>query len=64
MTWFELGYQYLIGGAFLFVTLWICFRPDASDINHPADRKALFICIFGFLGYLLLHTLWILLAGL
>jgi drug/metabolite transporter (DMT)-like permease len=64
MTWFEFGYQYLIGGAFLFLTLWLCFRPGASDREHPADRKTLKICILGFLGYFIAHALWIILAGL
>ena len=62
MTWFEFGYQYLIGGAFLAVTLWICFRPGASDITHPADRKTLKICLLGVLGYFIAHGLLIILA--
>ncbi len=63
MTWFEFFYQYIIGGAFMLITILVCFKPGGADIRHPSDRKTLKICVFGFVGYCAAHALWIVLAG-
>lgn len=63
MNWLQLSYQYLVGGIFFFVTLFLCFRPGASDTSNPSDKKALFYLLAGFAGYLALHTGWIVLAS-
>lgn len=62
MNWPELIYQYAVGGLFFFLTLYICFRPGASDPKNPSDRKSLIYLLIGFAGYLVAHTAWILLA--
>jgi len=62
MNWAQLAYQYAIGGIFFLVTLYLCFRPGASDVNNPSDRRALRFLIIGFIGYLAMHTAWILIA--
>ena len=64
MNWLQLVYQYLVGGTFFFVTVYLCFRPGASDSSNPSDRRALFYLLIGFAGYLGMHTLWIILASL
>ncbi len=63
MNWLELCYQYAVGGAFFFVTLYLCFRPGASDRENPSDRKALIYLLIGFGVYLAGHTVWILIAN-
>jgi hypothetical protein len=62
MNWTELIYQYVIGGIFFFVTLYLCFRPGASDTKNPSDKRALKYLLIGFFGYLFVHTAWILFA--
>lgn len=59
----QLAYQYLVGGAFFFVTLWLCFRLGGARKDHPEDRRAGKILLGGFGAYLAAHILWIVLAG-
>ncbi|MFH1725329.1 MAG: hypothetical protein ABII00_12010 [Elusimicrobiota bacterium] len=59
----QLAYQYLVGGAFFFVTLWLCFRLGGAQKDHPQDRKSAKILLIGFAAYFCAHTLWIVLAG-
>lgn len=61
MNWLQLVYQYGIGGLFFTVTLLLCYRQGASREN-ASDRKTLWICIAGFVGYLVANTAWILAA--
>ncbi len=63
MTWFEYGYQYIVGGLFFFITMWLCFRPGGADIKHPADRRSMIFLLVGFVGYIVVHGVWIYLAG-
>ena len=63
MTWPQLAYQYIIGGLFFFVTLYLCFRPGASDRKNQSDRKTLWYLLFGLACYFTVHTLWIILAA-
>jgi len=63
MNWGQLVYQYAVGGLFFFVTLYLCFRPGASDTHNPSDKRALIYLLAGFAGYLGMHTLWIILAS-
>ena len=62
MIWPQLTYQYFFGGVFFFVTLWLCFRPGAGELDNPSDRRALIYLVAGFAGYLAMHLGWILLA--
>ena len=62
MNWTQLIYQYVVGGIFFFVTLYLCFRPGASDMKNPSDKRALIYLLVGFGGYLFAHTAWILFA--
>jgi len=64
MNWTQLAYQYIVGGLFFFITLYLCFRPGASNCRNPSDRRALYYLLIGFAGYLAVHTAWIILAGL
>ncbi len=61
-NWLQLAYQYIVGGLFFFITLYLCFRPGASDPKNPSDRRALIYLLVGFAGYLIMHTAWILFA--
>ena len=63
MNWLQLVYQYSIGGVFFGVSLWLCFQLGAARMRNPSDRRALWICLIGFVGYLLFHTTWIVLAS-
>ena len=63
MNWLQFGYQYVVGGLFFFITLYLCFRPGASDPQNPSDRRALIYLLIGFAGYLGGHALWIVVAG-
>lgn len=56
-------YQYSVGGAFFFVTLWLCFRLGGAEADHPADRRSRWILILGLIGYFCGHGLWIFLAS-
>lgn len=64
MNWLQFGYQYLVGGLFFLVTFYLCFRPGASDLDNPSDRRAFIYLIIGFVAYLGGHALWIVIAGL
>ncbi len=64
MNWLQLAYQYIVGGLFFFITLYLCFGPGASSRENPSDRRALFYLLIGYAGYFILHTAWIILAGL
>ena len=64
MNWVQLAYEYGVGGLFFFITMYLCFRPGGSSLAHPIDRRAFWILILGFAGYLGAHVAWILLAGL
>jgi len=58
----QLIYQYTAGGLFFFITLYLCFRPGANDLDDVSDRRALIYLILGFAGYFIMHSLWIILA--
>jgi hypothetical protein len=62
MNWPQLAYEYIVGGIFFAVTLYLCFRPGAGDMKNPSDRKTLIYLLVGFAYYLLAMTAWILLA--
>jgi len=62
-NWPQLIYQYGVGGVFFFITLYLCYRPGASDSRNPSDRKALYYLLLGFAGYLAVHIVWIIIAG-
>ncbi len=61
-NWLQIAYQYLVGGSFFALTLWLCFRQKGAEFNHPQDRKMLKILLAGYLGYLSAHLLWAYLA--
>jgi hypothetical protein len=61
-NWPQFAYQYIVGGIFFFVTLYLCFRPGASDPENPSDRRALKYLLVGFVGYALVHAAWVLFA--
>jgi hypothetical protein len=64
MNWVQLAYEYCVGGLFFFITMYLCFREGGSSLSHPVDRRAFWILMLGFAGYLAGHILWILLARL
>ena len=57
-------YQYVAGGIFFMVTLWLCFHLGGAEADHPEDRKTRLILILGLIGFACFHGLWILLASL
>ncbi len=63
MNWPQLAYQYVIGGIFFAVTLYLCTRPGAANLRNPSDRRTVAWLLAGLLGYLILHAGWIALAG-
>ncbi len=63
MNWLQLAYQYGVGGLFFALTLWLCFRLGGADMAVASDRNTFRLCLVGFVGYLAMHTGWILLAG-
>jgi len=63
VNWLQLSYQYAVGGVFFFLTLYLCFRPGASDLRNFSDRRALIALLAGLVGYLAFHTAWIVLAS-
>ena len=63
MNWPQLTYQYAFGGAFFFISLYLCFKLGAASRKISSDRKALYYLLAGFAGYLVMHTLWIILAS-
>jgi hypothetical protein len=62
-NWLQLAYQYLIGGFFFTVTTYLCFKLGAGNLKNSSDRKVLIYLVFGFVGYLAMHTIWIILAS-
>lgn len=62
MNWPQLAYEYLVGGLFFAVTLFLCFRPGAANRKNYSDRRTLTICLVGFSGYLVIHVGWIMAA--
>jgi drug/metabolite transporter (DMT)-like permease len=63
MNWTQLIYQYAFGGAFFAITMYLCFRPGASDLSNKSDRKAFIYALVGFAGYLAMHICWIILVS-
>ncbi len=61
-NWLQIAYQYLVGGAFFALTLWLCFHQGGAELSHPQDKKMLKILLGGYLGYLSVHILWAYLA--
>ena len=57
MNWLQLSYQYLVGGAFFAVTLFLCVR--AANMRNRSDRKTVIVSLVGLVGYFTFHTLWI-----
>ena len=64
MNWAQLSYQYIVGGIFFFVTVYLCFRPGGNTLKNPSDRRSFIYLMIGFFGYLAFHTVWIILARL
>jgi hypothetical protein len=62
MIWPQLVYEYLVGGLFFALTLWLCFRPGGSERRNPSDRRTLVALLSGLGGYFILYLGWILLA--
>jgi hypothetical protein len=64
MNWLQLAYEYGVGGLFFFITMYLCFREGGSSLDHPVERRTFWILLFGFIGYLGVHVIWIFLARL
>ena len=61
-NWFQIAYQYVVGGIFFGVTLWLCFYLGGASVSRAQDRRTLKILLGGYFGYLLVHLLWAYLA--
>ncbi len=61
-NWWQILYQYGLGGVFFVVTLVLCFAERGSSLDHPEDRWMLRLLIGGYFGYLAFHVLWAYLA--
>ncbi len=61
MNWLQLSYQYLVGGAFFAVTLFLCAR--VANMRNRSDRRTVILSFVGLVGYLTFHTLWIVLGS-
>lgn len=60
MNWVQLAYQYGIGGAFFFVTMYFCTRLGSADWKNPSDRRSIILLLAAFFGFFLATTGWIL----
>lgn len=56
-------YQYIIGGFFFFLAIYVSYRKGAWSTANPVDRRTIRILIIGFVGYLCFHGLWIVLVS-
>ncbi len=63
MNWVQLAYEYLVGGLFFGVTLFLCFRAGAAQRSNWSDRRTLIISLLGLAGYFAVHLGWILAAS-
>ena len=64
MTWLQLAYQYLVGGAFFLTTMLLCFQSDAGPQPlSKTDRATVRYLVIGFFAYLLVNIAWIILAA-
>lgn len=61
-NWLQIAYQYGLGGLLFLITLVLVFKSGGADLQHPDDRWMLKVLIGGYLGYLLVHSLWAYLA--
>ncbi len=61
-NWFQIAYQYGLGGLFFVITLLMIFKSGGAKLDHPEDRWMLRVLIGGYLGYLAFHSLWAYLA--
>ncbi len=61
-NWLQIGYQYILGGLFFAITLYLAFKEKGSSLENPEDRWMLRILIGGYFGYLAMHVAWAYLA--
>jgi hypothetical protein len=63
MNWLQLIYEYIAGGLFFFITLYLCLATGATRLKNASDRKAVYYLLIGLAGYFFAMLGWILLAS-
>ena len=61
--WFPFAYQYIVGGIVFFAALVIAVKKKSLILSFKSDKALLIQLILGFLFYMALHGVMILLAG-
>jgi hypothetical protein len=61
--WFPFVYQYIIGGLFFFLGLYIAVKKNVLTLSNMEDRKVFIQLIIGLLLYGFVHGTWIYLVG-
>ncbi len=61
--WLPLIYQYSVGGAVFVFAIVIAVRTKAMDLSLKKDKETLWVLVIGFLLFLTLHTIMILISG-
>jgi len=61
-AWLPWIYQYGVGGLAFIGTIIAAFRTGALRSDRAQDRRLLAVLTAGYLGFALVHALWILAA--
>lgn len=59
---FPFLYQYLIGGFFFFLGIFITYRKGVWNPSNANDRRTVRNLVLGFVFYFSMHGIWILLV--
>ena len=60
--WDSFAYQYIVGGFFFLLAIFLGFRKGVLKLARKTDRITFFILILGFVLYFCFHGFWILWA--
>ncbi len=61
--WFPLLYQYTVGGAVFVLAIVIAVKTKALKLSLKKDKGTLWVLVIGFLLFLTLHSIMILVSG-
>ena len=57
--WLPWVYQYGVGGIFVASTLALAWRSGALKIDRPEDKRLALALAAGYIGFALIHAVWI-----
>ncbi len=61
--WLSFAYQYGLGGGFFALTFMIMFKTGALQRERKQDLRFTFMLCGGLILFMLIHAIWIFVAG-